>query len=519
MLSDIFLITMFIVVMGLPFGYQGYWRPKVLNKSQDYFVVEEIERNTLTGKKWFFLYVGLFFMVLWGDEVIALGQRSVLAAVMMALIGAVILWLWLLFMRFCCREYTSLPMRRILDAEEMVRSIESEKFERIADKLWHSENWIRISNLFFPKSAVTGIRSRRSNAAHHANSMIIVTVDTIWEKSYSSRDFSRFDKDLKENLKKLISTLGLDSALVSEKGWTEKSVQCFHGLSMFYSYMQTHTTADFVHSRDVMNTVALVFRAPSQIVSYILHEPCTINSVGMSGATILTYDKWVLKIEPRSEECESTVRMMKWLKGKLPVPKVIHHEVKDGRSYLFMSRMQGEMSCDEYYLERPYELVELLAEGLKQLWKVNVKGCPVERTLDVWLAEAAVQVEQNRVDVDNVEPETFGENGFENPAALLEWLEENRPAYEPVFSHGDYCLPNVFLKDGKVEGFIDLGASGISDKWRDIALCYRSLKHNFDGTYGGKVYEDFNPDILFEKLGIEPDWEKIKWHILLDELF
>ncbi len=92
-------------------------------------------------------------------------------------------------------------------------------------------------------------------------------------------------------------------------------------------------------------------------------------------------------------------------------------------------------------------------------------------------------------------------------------------SYEPVFSHGDFCLPNIFLEDGQVAGFIDLGDASVSDKWRDIALCYRSLKHNFDGSYGGKVYEGFNPDILFEKLGIEPDWEKIKYHILLDELF
>lgn len=258
---------------------------------------------------------------------------------------------------------------------------------------------------------------------------------------------------------------------------------------------------------------------PSSIASYIENVPYMVDNVGMSGATIMTFEKWVLKIEPHGAECDKTVRMMKWLNGKLSVPKVICHEVVDGRSYFLMSRMEGMMSCDEYYLERPEKLVTLLAEGLKMLWSVDVSGCPAERTFDVWLAEAAERVEQNLVDVDNVEPETFGENGFENPTALLKWLEEHRPTYEPVFSHGDYCLPNVFLKDGEVAGFIDLGDAGISDKWRDIALCYRSLKHNFDGTYGGKVYEGFSPDILFEKLGIEPDWAKIKWHILLDELF
>ena len=68
-------------------------------------------------------------------------------------------------------------------------------------------------------------------------------------------------------------------------------------------------------------------------------------------------------------------------------------------------------------------------------------------------------------------------------------------------------------------GFIDLGDCGIGDKWRDIALLYRSLKHNFDGTYGGKDYPDFHPDRLFDAMGIEPDREKLDYYILLDELF
>ena len=77
----------------------------------------------------------------------------------------------------------------------------------------------------------------------------------------------------------------------------------------------------------------------------------------------------------------------------------------------------------------------------------------------------------------------------------------------------------IQVENDRIKGFIDLDRAGIGDKWNDIALCYRSLKHNFDGTYGGKVYEDFNPDMLFEALGIEPDWEKIQYYLLLDELF
>jgi kanamycin kinase/aminoglycoside 3'-phosphotransferase-3 len=184
-----------------------------------------------------------------------------------------------------------------------------------------------------------------------------------------------------------------------------------------------------------------------------------------------------------------------------------------------MSKIEGEMSCDTYYLENPQILVNALADGLKTLWKVDICDCPRVRDLDVVLAEARIQVENGLVDMENAQEGTFGENGFQSPTALLKWMEENQPTWEPVFSHGDYCLPNVFLKNGQINGFIDLDRSGICDKWNDIALCYRSLKYNFDGTYGGKIYEDFDPDRLFEKLGIKPDWDKINYYILLDELF
>ena len=37
--------------------------------------------------------------------------------------------------------------------------------------------------------------------------------------------------------------------------------------------------------------------------------------------------------------------------------------------------------------------------------------------------------------------------------------------------------------------------------------------------YGGEEYPEFDPEMLFEKLGFESDWEKIRYYNLLDELF
>ena len=259
---------------------------------------------------------------------------------------------------------------------------------------------------------------------------------------------------------------------------------------------------------------------PDNIKKLIAERKYTIDDMGKSGSSILIFDDCVLKI---LDSClhneESSVEVLNWLKGKLPVPEVLAFEKKGDYQYLLMTRIPGEMSCSEYYMEHPNELLPLMAQALKMLWAIDISDCPKSRDFDTELRAARYRVENNLVNIDDAEPDTFGENGFENPAALLKWLEENKPVYEPVLSHGDFCLPNVLLKDGKVSGFIDCGDTAIGDKWKDIALCYRSLKHNFDGTFGGKVYPDFNPDLLFDALGIEPDWDKIRYWILLDELF
>ena len=258
---------------------------------------------------------------------------------------------------------------------------------------------------------------------------------------------------------------------------------------------------------------------PDRIAGFVAGKTYTENLTGMSGSRVLMYDEYVLKIEKTRQEDLETIAVMRWLEGRIPVPVIAVYAEEDGFSYTLMSRVQGRMACDEYYLERPDELTTLLAEALHMLWNVDTAGCPRERSIDVELAEAKYRVERHLVDMDNVEPETFGPGGFRDPEELLAWLYDHRPSYEPVLSHGDFCLPNIYLDNGGISGFIDLGDTGIGDKWRDIALCYRSLKHNAEGVYGGRIYPDTDPMLLFKKLQIEPDWEKIRFYLLMDELF
>lgn len=258
---------------------------------------------------------------------------------------------------------------------------------------------------------------------------------------------------------------------------------------------------------------------PKNIKKILGDKQYSLDTTGMSKAQVICFDDMVLKIEKQSEESDKEHQMMAWLADKLPVPHILCLEKENDMSYLLMSKIRGEMSCSTVIMEDPKHLVKILAEGLRMLWNIEIPTCPNNNSIDNKLKLAEMRVLNNLCNIEDAEPDTYGANGFESPEKLLQWLKNNKPAEELVFSHGDYCLPNIFINDNKINGFIDLGRSGIADKYQDIALCYRSLKHNFDGTYGGKVYDDFNAMILFDELKIVPDWDKIKYYILLDELF
>lgn len=259
---------------------------------------------------------------------------------------------------------------------------------------------------------------------------------------------------------------------------------------------------------------------PENICRLIADEAYKTDEIGMSEASVYMFENKILKVQEYNEDAENEYRMLQYLQKKLPVPLVYAHEIAEGRSYLLMSKCTGEMACSHEYMKSPAMLCRMLANGLKMLWSIDISDCPSDQRLACKLAKAAYNIENGLVKAEDAEPDTFSENGFRNPGELLQWLYENKPEEELVFSHGDYCLPNIFGIHDEATGFIDLGKAGISDKWCDIALCYRSLLHNYRGKYNEpNTYPDYDEMLLFRELGIKPDWEKIRYYILLDELF
>ena len=256
---------------------------------------------------------------------------------------------------------------------------------------------------------------------------------------------------------------------------------------------------------------------PSSIAVLLGEAGFSRDGVGKSGAEVLVFDDYVLKVRPEGSYDTRDAAVLRWLEGRLPAPRVAAHAVENGLDWLLMTRVRGRMLCDPEIMNKPALLMDLMAEALHLLWRVPLTDCPFRRTLTQELDAAERCIREGRFSAADCEPETFGPGGFESPAALLDWLRAHQPPVEEALTHGDFCLPNILTENGHISGMIDVGDCGAADRWRDLALGWRSLKHNSDGHYG--TYPAVDPDDLFRALGIPKDEEKLRYYLLLDELF
>ncbi|WP_432946080.1 phosphotransferase [Kribbella sp. CA-253562] len=88
------------------------------------------------------------------------------------------------------------------------------------------------------------------------------------------------------------------------------------------------------------------------------------------------------------------------------------------------------------------------------------------------------------------------------------------PSEPTVVTHGDYCLPNVFVDPETLRftGVLDLSRLGLGDPYVDIAVMTQSLSGDLNPQYGGPpAAREFA-----ESYGADPDDERIPHFIALD---
>ena len=176
--------------------------------------------------------------------------------------------------------------------------------------------------------------------------------------------------------------------------------------------------------------------------------------------------------------------------------------------YLLMSEVPGDNCVDAMARLDNDLLVELLAIGLRQIHQVDIAECPFDERIAAKLERAHYHVQHGLVNEDDFDDKRLGMTAQE----VYSVLEKERPAEQDlVFTHGDYCLPNILLQGESISGFIDLDRAGISDRYNDLAIASRSIASNL-----GTAYERH----FFQVYGVENvDDEEIQYYRMMDELF
>jgi aminoglycoside phosphotransferase len=148
--------------------------------------------------------------------------------------------------------------------------------------------------------------------------------------------------------------------------------------------------------------------------------------IGESGAL------YVKRAANLDDERERTI----WLAGRWPVPQVVGFYRAYGDDWLLTREVPGVPLYHSSIGWEPARVARRLAEILLELHAADATGCP------------------------------FGEA---KPGRVL--------------IHGDYCLPNVLVEQGRLTALVDLGRSGIGDPRDDFAAALWSLHYNYGPGY------------------------------------
>ena len=210
--------------------------------------------------------------------------------------------------------------------------------------------------------------------------------------------------------------------------------------------------------RDVCNMEKNDMTLPRVIQERIVGKEVTmITQHHCSGDLVYRIgNDYILKISDNKERLLRERAVNDFLTGKVGVSETVLFVEEAARGFYLKTMLEGDTLVEEKYLRNPRELVRLLAQAMEMLHSIDISACPLRN------------------------PDSEGD----------------------CFIHGDFCLPNILVKDGQISGFIDTEAGGIGDPWMDYAWCIWSLEYNLKT-------DQYTP-LLLDTLGIRFDREKYR---------
>lgn len=187
-------------------------------------------------------------------------------------------------------------------------------------------------------------------------------------------------------------------------------------------------------------------------------------------------------------------RMNTYFHSKGLGPEVLCYASEDA-DWLLTRRVGGEDCTDREFLQDPKRLAHILGEELRRLHELDSSDCPIQNRMQSYFSTVTKNY-QDRI----FDPAYYAYGNAISADEAYSIVDVGKASLDSrVLLHGDYCLPNIMLKDWRLQGFIDLGGGGVGDRHIDLYWGAWTLKFNtgtdqyrdiFFGAYGRELVED-----------------------------
>ena len=208
-----------------------------------------------------------------------------------------------------------------------------------------------------------------------------------------------------------------------------------------------------------------------------------------------------------SQDQLDEAKRLDWIGHHLPVPRVLHCATHGNRTFVLITELPGVPSHECFEAISVPTAVEKLAEGLKMIHAVSTDDCPFDQVLENELKESA-----RRIGCSGLNVEAFVADTGAAPSKVLDDLAARTSQVSDfVFTHGDYCFPNLLLDGQRISGIVDWGIAGVSDRHRDFMSIELTIRRNCGEEWIPTFYESYGAS--------EVDPERIRFFWLLDRFF
>ncbi len=184
-------------------------------------------------------------------------------------------------------------------------------------------------------------------------------------------------------------------------------------------------------------------------VRYILKNARVYDSSCSAEMRVLYSDLGYYIKTSKRDKLKKEAEMVRFFAEKNMGPELVSY-ISSDKDYMITKSANGEDAL--HYLDKPEVLCESLCNGMKYLHSQSIESVPPSPSMNAYAG-----------------------------------LKERELLICDTFIHGDFCLPNVILNNGKFASFIDVGAAGVGDRHIDIFWLLWSLNYNL----GTDRYTDY----------------------------